>query len=322
MRLARSLSVATLIVTALGSLASAQVRTADPYRRGFKDADFPRVVKLADNVYAYEDLRSAGQEKFTTTNLFVVTRDGVLVADGQGNAAQTRALVDAIGKITSQPIKYVVICSDHGDHTAGNGSFPAGVTYLVHPTSKAMLEAPANLAAARGNTGRGGGTRWTLPAAVEIVADKKVLALGGEEIQVLFLGRAHTGGDLHVYLPKHRVLFMSEAYLNRVFPAMRSAYPSDWVATLRKAEAMPVDRFVPGHGFTEEPNVSREELVRYRKAVEAVIAEAKRLHAAGVPVEEAVKQANWGEHATWTIASQQAATAIRKVYDELDGKLK
>jgi glyoxylase-like metal-dependent hydrolase (beta-lactamase superfamily II) len=188
-----------------------------------------------------------------------------------------QALVDAIAKITPQPIKYVVICSDHGDHTAGNALFPAGVTYIVHPTSKATLERQAVTTSARGGRQT---NAWTLPANAEVVADKKVLKLGGEEIQVLFLGRAHTGGDLNVLLPKERVLFMSEAYLNRVFPAMRSAYPSEWVAAIKKAEAMPVDRYVPGHGFTEDPKTSREELVSYRKAVEAVIAEATRLHAA------------------------------------------
>ena len=102
------------------------VRTGDPYVRGFTDEDFPRVQKLADRVYSYEQLRSAGEEKFTTVSLFVVTSAGVLVADGQGNPAETQRLVDAIAGITDQPITHVVICSDHGDHTAGNAAFPEG----------------------------------------------------------------------------------------------------------------------------------------------------------------------------------------------------
>ena len=57
------------------------------------------------------------------------------------------------------------------------------------------------------------------PAAM--TGDRQVIDVGGLEVQVLFLGRAHTGGDLHVLLPRERILLMSEAYLNRVFPAMR-----------------------------------------------------------------------------------------------------
>ena len=313
----RSLSAAVLAL-AVCTEASAQsvVRTADPIKRGFKLSDFPRTIKVAENVYTYEDFH-AGDEKFTTTNMFVVTDEGVLVADGQGSVPETRGLVDAIAKVTTQPIKYVVICSDHGDHTAGNAAFPAGVTYIVHPSSKAILD---RAEAAR--AGRGGEGGWTLPANAILVSERKSLKLGAESVDVLFLGRAHTGGDLSVSLPRRKFLFLSETFLNRVFPAMRSAYPTEWLKALDRAEAIKADTYIAGHGFTESGPVSREELREYHKAVEAVIAEATRLHRTGLAVDEAVKQANFGIYSGWTLAKSQGPIAIRKVYEELDGKLK
>ncbi|HEY1287846.1 MAG TPA: hypothetical protein VGF58_05920, partial [Burkholderiales bacterium] len=80
--------------------------------------------------------------------------------------------------------------------------------------------------------------------------------------------------------------------------------------------------YIAGHGFTETGPVSKEEIVTYHKALEAVIKEAKRLHDAGVPVDDAVKQANWGEYASWTLARSQGPIAVRKVYEELDGRLR
>jgi cyclase len=283
------------------------VRTADPLKRGLKTSDFPRTIKIADTIYTYEDFH-AGPEPFTTTNLFVVTDEGVLVADGQGSTAETKALVDAIRRVTTQPIKYVVICSDHGDHTAGNASFPADVTYIIHPTSKAILDRSPNA--------------WKSPASAALVSETRSLTLGGEPIDILFLGRAHTGGDLAVNLPRRKMLFLSEIFLNRIFPAMRSAYPSEWLKTLDRAAALQPDLYIAGHGFTEEARVSREEFQAYRHALAAVIAEATRLHKAGVAVDEAVKQADWGEYASWTLASSQGPIAVRKVYEELDGTLK
>ncbi len=283
------------------------VRTADPITRGMQLTDFPRTIKVSDNVYTYEDFH-AGPEKFTTTNMFVVTADSVLVADGQGSPAETKGLIDAIKKVTPKPITTVVIASDHGDHTAGNASFPAGVRYLIHPTSKAILDTARN--------------SWKPPADAELVADTKTITMGGEQIQILFLGRSHTGGDLAVWLPRQKILFLSEIYLNRVFPAMRSAYPSEWLTALDKAEAMNANIYIAGHGFTETGVVSKEEIRAYRTAMAAVIAEATRLHQAGVPVDEAIKQANWGEYASWTLASSQGPIAIRKVYEELNGQLK
>src|SRR3954467_7087996 len=140
---------AILALFASSAVAQPVVRTADPAKRGLKESDFPRTIKVADNVYTYEDFH-AGPEKFTTTNMFVVTDEGVLVADGQGSPAETKGLVDAIRKVTDKPITTVVIASDHGDHTAGNASFPATVHYIIHPNSKAILDRAAEAAANAG----------------------------------------------------------------------------------------------------------------------------------------------------------------------------
>lgn len=282
-------------------------RTANPSDRGLTDADFPRVQQIARNVYTYEQLRSAGSERFTTVSLFVVTPDGVVLADGQGSVAETTRLVETIRTITQTPITHVVIGSDHGDHTAGNAALPRDAVTYAHPTSIAVLT-------------RGGSS--TVPQTLTPVSDRTVLTLGGTTIEILFLGRAHTGGDLSVYLPREKVLFMSEAYLHRVFPAMRSAYPTEWVKAIERAQAMDVVAFVPGHGFVDPAERLKEELEIFRKALVTVIAEGRRLHAAGVPIDDAVAQARFGDLDTWSLRQSQAATAIRRVYAELNGQLR
>jgi len=202
----------------------------------------------------------------------------------------------------------VVIGSDHGDHTGGNAAFPAGATFIAHPTSKKVIEDAKRP-----------------PFPTETVADRRAMRIGDKDVEILFLGRAHTGGDLSVYLPNEKILFMSEAYLHRIFPAMRSAYPSEWVKTVERAERMNATWYVPGHGFVDDAKTLREELGVYRRAMEQVIAEAKRLHDAGVPCErgacEAVAKGNWGDLKDWTLFQGQVEIAIRRVYDELDKKL-
>ncbi|MGH9321802.1 MAG: MBL fold metallo-hydrolase [Vicinamibacteria bacterium] len=296
----------SMSILALGFSSSAQVvRTGDPYKRGYTDSDFPRIQKLADGIYSYEQLRSVEQEKIATVSLFVITPEGVIVADGQGSPEETKRMVEEIEELTPQPITHVVICSDHGDHTAGNGEFPAGSAFIAHPTSKAALAAMTP----------------KVPLPTELVEKEKILHLGGKEVRILFLGRAHTGGDLVVYLPQEKILFMSETFLNRIFPAMRSAYPSEWVEMIQKAQAMDVEIYVPGHGFVETPSILKEELDTYRKALESVIAEAKRLHSRGLSAEEAARQADFGDLESWSIYSSQSARAIAKVCEEIEGKL-
>jgi glyoxylase-like metal-dependent hydrolase (beta-lactamase superfamily II) len=324
-------------VCVAGTRLIAQIPTGDPAKRGLTAKDFPRAKQLTPGVYSYEALRGGDPGAFmTTVSLIVITTDGVLVVDGQGNVDQTREMVDWIKKTTTQPIKYVVIGSDHGDHTGGNAAFPEGVKYFVQPASAKTLADAGHL-----------------PANSDTVPHKRVLHLGGTDVEILFLGRAHTGGDLSVYLPKDRVLFMSEAYLHWIFPAMRSAYPSEWVQTVKNAETIDAVWYVPGHGFVDDAATLKKDLPVYRKAMERVIAEATRLHAAGVPCPapargtrggggggatnaasnstvapsapppmcEAAIKGNWGDLKDWTLYQGQLETAIRRIYDELDGKL-
>lgn len=289
------------------------VRTGDPYARGYTDADFPRIQELAPGVYSYEQLRSAGEERFTTVSMFVVTGEGVLVADGQGSVEETQRMIDHIAEITDEPIRSVVICSDHGDHTAGNSAFPAEARLYAHPTSAAALEASAG-------GGRGGAAAPTrLPT--DLVEEREVIRMGDKEMHVLFLGRAHTGGDLMVYLPAEKILFMSEAYLHRIFPAMRSAFPSEWVETIERAQDMDVDVYVPGHGFVDAPHILDEELEVFQSAIRTVIAQAERLHAEGLALEDAQLQASYGDLETWTLRESQGDRALQQVYAEIDGTL-
>ena len=146
-----------------------------------KPSDYPQQKQLAPNVYVWSDIHPSGL--YTTNDLIVITTDGVLVADGQRDEATTKKMIDGIAKLTKQPIKFVVIGSEHGDHTGGNASFPSTVTYVKSP----------------------------LPSA------KQTLRMGTTEIQVLNSGRAHTGTDLEVYLPKEKILFTSEAFSNHIF---------------------------------------------------------------------------------------------------------
>jgi len=309
--------MALVLLFSLGAPVKAQVRTADPAKRGIPLTEFPRVVKLADNVYGYEEIRQPG---FTTVSLIVVGRNGVLIADGQGSPTATQTMLDRIRTVTPLPIKWYVVGSDHGDHTAGNSVLPKDLRYIVHRNSREQLLRDSTAAASSGRAGQP--PRIVVVPPVAMTSDRETIDLGGITVDVLFLGRAHTGGDLSVYLPGEKILFMSEAYLNRVFPAMRSAYPDEWVGAIDRALGMDVTRYVPGHGFIEEPATSREELMEFRKALVAVTAEAKRLHAAGTNQDDAVKGANWGPYKDWFLADQQAAIAIRRVYDLLEGRVK
>jgi glyoxylase-like metal-dependent hydrolase (beta-lactamase superfamily II) len=278
--------------------------------RNLKPTDFPTMRSTTGDVYVWEDVHALG---FLTNNLIVITSDGVLVADGQNSPEATKKMVDAIHLLTPQPIKYVVVCSEHGDHTGGNEAFPSTATFISSPASQASLARQAKTPATNGR-------KTIVPT--QTVADRRILKMGSTEIQILNNGRSHTGGDLEVYLPREKVLFTSESFSSRIFPSMANAYPSEWIQTVKKLQQIDATFVVPGHGFLDPvPNMTRE-LAEFEKALEYVVGEVTRVHRTGASVEEGLKQVNWGPYATWSIAERNGPNAFRRIYDELDGKLR
>jgi len=290
------------------------IRTGDITERGLTNASFPRVTKLAENVYAFEQVDPT-KRIVTVNNLIVISTRGVVVCDGQGTIDNTTRLVSEIAKLTAQPIAYVVVASEHNDHTGGNSAFPSSAIFISSPVSQASLESQAKAPNQRANAPK-------IIVPTETVSERRTLTMGETEVQVLNLGRAHTGGDLVVYLPKEKILWMSEVFSNRIFPSMANSSPSEWLETLNKAERMDVNIYVPAHGFIDSPAVLKEEEQNFHRALERVIAEGKRLHDARVPVDKAVDGADFGPYATWTRRADNAAGALRRVYMELDGELK
>ncbi len=260
------------------------ISTALIAERGLKADDFPTLRSTTGNVYVWQDVHTLG---FLTNNLVVITSDGVLVADGQGSPEAVKKLVQAISLLTPRPIKYVVVCSEHGDHTGGNDAFPSTATFISSPASRASL---ARLARTPASNGR----KTIVPT--ETVADRRVLKMGGTEIHILNSGRSHTGGDLQVYLPQEKVLFTSETFSNRIFPSMANAYPAEWIQTLKKLRQVDATFVVPGHGFLDPAPTMKAEIAEFEKALEYVVAEGRRAHDAGLNVEEGLKRVDWGPY--------------------------
>ena len=182
----------TLAVCAVTASATAQPRTAFPDKRGLAAGRSPAHRQAGRQRLRLR--RHPSASGMPTVSLFVIGNDGVLLADGQANPEATQQLLDAIAKVTTKPVKWYVVGSDHGDHTAGNSVLPKDITYIVSAASKATdgsaTRRPRNRLAC-----------VVVPPAA-MTGDKQVIDVGGIEVQVLILGRAHTGGDLSVYLPE------------------------------------------------------------------------------------------------------------------------
>jgi cyclase len=79
------------------------------------------------------------------------------------------------------------------------------------------------------------------------VADAMTLKRGAREIQIRFLGRGNTRGDLIVYLPKERIVATGDLVVAPI-PYATNVYAGEWVNTLDTLMAVPARTILPGHG--------------------------------------------------------------------------
>ena len=119
---------------------------------------------------------------------------------------------------------------------------------------------------------------------------ERVVRLGGAEVRVLHLGRAHTGGDSVVYFPDVKVVATSDAVTTGATgPLADYAGGGSFVGFAGVLGAMlklDFDTAIPGAG----PVLTKADVATFRMKIETVIGRARDLVRAGVPATELLKQ--------------------------------
>ena len=104
---------------------------------------------------------------------------------------------------------------------------------------------------------------------------------GGREIQLHVLGRAHTNGDLFIYLPKERVVATGDALIDWM-PFMNDGFPVEWPETLNALNKLGFEHIIPGHGEVRP----KSHLVFFRDYFVDLIAAVQKASADGASLDE------------------------------------
>ena len=209
---------------------------------------------------------------------FVVTDAGVLVVNAGDNYLLAKALHDEIRKITDQPVKYVVLENGQGHAMLGASYWQEqGATVIAHVDAAHEIEEQsfALLEVMQGRVKeKSEGTRVVMPD--ETFSDKKVIELGGERIELLYLGPAHSPGDIVVWLPEKKLVISGDmAFHQRMLPLFEHTDTKAWIETWDKFEALGAEVVIPGHGGPTDMatvrNYTRDYLVYLREKVGEVI---------------------------------------------------
>jgi len=279
--------------------------------------DKPEFKKLADDVYAYVG-------KVNDANaMVVVTTQGVVVIDTGNNQPETRNILKHIQGVTRQPVRYVVITQNHGDHIGGTPLFSPPATVILHERIAKDWSAWKSYQV---NTWRKRFPEraealkdfYPLDAAVTF-GDRMTLRLGGKIIELIYVADAYNPGDIAVWLPQSGVLHGGFAAYKERHPDIRPDYShgTTWgmLKQLEALIALKPKAVIPSHGpvmNVGDLQVMIDYLLLARQRVRGMMEK-------GMTVEAVRKQFHMNEYKGWDREAHFPVIAAT-LYRELRGE--
>jgi len=175
----------------------------------------------------------------TFNNGVIVTNQGVIVIDTQRTEPLAGKVREAISRVTSQPIRFLISTTPHVPFTGGNAVY-ADTFKIGHENYRTSLLKLLPKDSAEE-------LKKKLPN--QTFSERLTLYLGGKEIQIIYLGKAHSQADTMVFIPEERIVYMGETFYSDEFPYISEGYSLSWLRAIETAEALKADIYVPGHGF-------------------------------------------------------------------------
>jgi len=313
---------------------------------GLSRASETKITRVSPKIYLLENLGESGNVAF------LVTDEGVLVVDSGDTPANGRAVVEKVRSVTAEPIRFVVLTHYHGDHVWGLQSFPPETLIIAaenlprnlkrdeEELKAAMGKLSLRIAEIQGTLRKSGDEKSESRAQEEeklkvaearlalyrdlrlvqpriLFTGKLVIRLGGETAEIVFPGPAHTDDNTWVYFPGQKVVHMGDMVFFKLHPYIdwqAGSNTANWIAQLKIAGDLPIEKVIPGHGVAAGKEALTEQ-VRYltdlRTAVAAEIEKGATLEAIKKTLAMG-RYSGWGYEDMWPFA-------IEAVYREMGG---
>ena len=182
----------------------------------------------------------------------IVGDDSVMLIDTQATPAMARRVIERIRGVTDKPIKYVTLSHYHAVRVLGASAYGASEV-IASQTCRAMIAErgqedwdseygrfPRLFQAADSIPG------LTWPSVT--FRERMTLHMGKRRVELLFLGRAHTAGDIVAWVPDAGVMFSGDIVEYRSACYCGDGHFHDWPGTLDAIRGYRPEALVPGRG--------------------------------------------------------------------------
>jgi glyoxylase-like metal-dependent hydrolase (beta-lactamase superfamily II) len=183
----------------------------------------------------------------------VIGTDSILAIEARATPHMAQKWIDVIRTISELPFGDLVLTHYHAVRVLGAAAFGARRIIATQMTADLVEErGQQDWASEQGRMPRlfeGAETIPGLTRPTHTFADRMALNLGDRMVELLYLGRGHTSGDLVVWLPEERICFAGDLVEAQAAPYMGDAHVADWASgTLDNVKALGAQHLVGGRG--------------------------------------------------------------------------
>jgi cyclase len=316
-----------------------------------------RMTKITDTIYRAD---APGTPGINATSWVFINDADVLVTDSEGSPASAQSLLAGVASVTGKPVRYLVDTHFHIDHAYGNSALPSSVQIIGSDFTRRMLLGPearqgvtfrnftdpipgrienlkkqiaaetdpkkkstldAQLASQEATLRVYSGDFPLQPPNVTVSSSLSLWS-GAKEFRIMWIGRAHTAGDLVVYVPSERAVASGDIVFKAMVGWQGDAFPNDHPTTLDALKQLDLDLVLPGHGDHIQGRAAIDTAIAtmqaYLREEWRQASDAKR---EGAAPEDALKTMDLSKFRdAYGNGVAPSLAAVRRIYDIIDGR--
>ncbi len=275
----------------------------------------PDELRIAVQPLAPGVWRCAAPNAMCSSVIFAGDR-AVLVADSMVAPGLARQVKEAVQDLTGKPVRYLLNTHGDSDHILGNQEFWPDSVLLSHRLTRERLLGEGDRAVQMAMAARPflaselERTHVVVPEAA--FASDLEIDLGGLLVQCIHVGPAHTAGDVVVWAPERRAVFVADVIFNRIFPVTRNADMDGWLRALGRIEGLRPDVVAVGHGEVGGPGLIGEMRDLLTTVRDGVLDAVNR----GLDLERALREVRFPAYEHLARAEERIPQAIQRIYSE------
>ncbi|WP_157014337.1 MBL fold metallo-hydrolase [Mesorhizobium xinjiangense] len=182
----------------------------------------------------------------------IIGDDSVMIVDAQATPRLANMVIEKVRSVTDKPIKYVVLSHYHAVRVLGASAYGASEIIMSEKARAMVVErGQEDWDSEFGRFPRLFQGHESIPGLTWpslTFSDRATFYLGKRRVDLMFLGRAHTAGDIVAHVPDANVMFTGDIVEYRSACYCGDGHFADWPRTLGAIRDFSLDAIAPGRG--------------------------------------------------------------------------